>query len=223
MSICRKKAHNAQEDSVESALCAEWFRAIGATLQLWIADCKLRIFKFMEADRITARRSLALPRALRALIFVSAFSLQPSALPQVSGTVNVVFDLADYGLNPQIVQRLVLAPVTNYPGSPGVGTLGTNILIPVPMSRPTGLTGSVTFSNVVTGYPYQARLFNQAQPAQVIGTFSLFFPTNLSGTVNATAGLGTNAGPVFGWVFAPDYATVAASTNITFTTSNGVL
>ena len=144
------------------------------------------------------------------------------AKAQTQGCVNVVFSLTDFIGNPQAVQRLCIIPLPSLP--PGIGTLGSNILIPVSNSVPTGLNGTVTVSNVVTGYPYLIQLQDQSQPPNVIGQWTNFFATNLTGTVSATTNLGYYSGPVFGWVFATNnYVTVAASNGIAFATNGGVL
>jgi hypothetical protein len=110
-----------------------------------------------------------------------------AAFSQSSNTVNVIWNLTDFIGDPQIVQRLVLRPLDP---SIGVGINGTNILAPTRNSRPTGLTGSVEISNVVTGYPYLVQLMNQADPSLVVGSWTNYFPAGLTGTVNGNLYVG---------------------------------
>lgn len=125
-------------------------------------------------------------------------------------TVNVTWNFTDYTGNPQAVSKFTLTP-----SQKAVGQNGTNILIPFPVSAVTGLTGSVVMSNVVTGYFYIGSLLDVT--GLPVAKFTNFFPTNISGNINASSYL-TNFVPVtYG------FSSLEAGTNIILTTNNGEL
>lgn len=125
-------------------------------------------------------------------------------------TVNVTWNFTDYTGNPQAVSQFTLKPSVK-----AVAQNGTNVLIPFPVSAVTGLTGSVTMSNVVTGYFYIGSLLDVT--GKPVATMTNFFPTNISGNVNASAYL-TNFVPA-----TVGFSALLPGDNVTFTTNNGAL
>ena len=104
------------------------------------------------------------------------FLIVPASL--FAGTVDVTYRFSDHTASPQAVKRVVLTPL-----SWGLYN-SSNISLTIPISKQTDATGSVTVSNLASGYSYRVQLYN-AQFVQIGNTFTNSFGTNVSGAVYA--------------------------------------
>jgi hypothetical protein len=188
------------------------FRPGRTRTRLWLESGDCIFMRQALAKVIQALRTPVLS-LLVGWLMLAGCAAQAQVLTN-GGPVTVIFNLTDFIGNAQAVQRLVLQPI---PPTGGVGMFSSDILVPAKTSVPTGTNGSVTISNVATGYAYKVQLLDQHQPPLVIAAWTNAFPTNLAGqTVLASACLGVNAGPVFGWL-------LGAGTNVSYTFTNGTL
>lgn len=141
-----------------------------------------------------------------------------SCLPLAAQTVNVTYVWTDFGLSPQSVRRVDLKPLQPF------ADYGGAILTANPMSQVTGTNGSVTFSNVISGYSYTVTL---STPYGTL-TRTNGFPTGLSGNVNGRDYLGVFVNPqVFAFFYLntnlnPLIPAVAAGSGVAITT-NGLV
>lgn len=127
-----------------------------------------------------------------------------------ASTVNVTWNFTDYSSNPQAVSRVTVTPTSK---APGVNS--TNIGMPFAFDGVTGLNGSLTLSNLFTGYFYKVTLFDVNQ--KPVYSLTNFFPTNVSGAVNAIDYLTNFVPATFG------FSALVGGTNITLTTNGGAL
>ena len=102
---------------------------------------------------------------------------------------NVYFNLADFSLRPTAVNNVTLTPLA-VPGS-----YNGKVLDAQAITKTTDVNGSVTFSNVVAGYPYQVVL------SRVGTTFQIVLPVALTGTVNGHDYIGNFAGQFFQYYY----------------------
>jgi len=102
---------------------------------------------------------------------------------------NVYFNLADFSLRPTAVNNVTLTPLA-VPGS-----YNGKVLDAQAITKATDINGSVTFSNVVAGYPYQVLL------SRVGTTFQIVLPVALTGTVNGHDYIGNFAGQFFQYYY----------------------
>ena len=102
---------------------------------------------------------------------------------------NVYFNLSDFSLRPTAVNNVTLTPLT-VPGS-----YNGKVLDAQAITKTTDVNGSVTFSNVVAGYPYQVVL------SRVGTTFQIVLPVALTGTVNGHDYIGNFAGQFFQYYY----------------------
>lgn len=100
-----------------------------------------------------------------------------SCLPLFAATVDNTITFSDHTGSPQAVKRVVVTPLTW-----GLYN-GTNIALAIPITKQTDASGSVTVSNLASGYSYRVQLFN-AQMME-LGRFTNSFGTNVSGAVFA--------------------------------------
>lgn len=132
-----------------------------------------------------------------------------AAVAQSNNTINVIYNLQDFTSSWQGLQKCGLTPL-----SP-IGTNGNVINFPVERQLLTTTTGQVSFSNVLTGYSYRFTLYSDPYAQKIIGSLTNYFPTNLTGTVEAAGYLGYVGVTPFGAF------SLLPSTNITFLTNGG--
>lgn len=106
-----------------------------------------------------------------------AVALLLSCLPLFAATVDNTITFSDHTGSPQAVKRVVVTPLTW-----GLYN-GTNIALAIPITKQTDASGSVTVSNLASGYSYRVQLFNSAFTE--LGRFTNSFGTNVSGAVFA--------------------------------------
>jgi hypothetical protein len=106
-----------------------------------------------------------------------AVALLLSCLPLFAATVDNTITFSDHTGSPQAVKRVVVTPLTW-----GLYN-STNIALAIPITKQTDASGSVTVSNLASGYSYRVQLFNSAFTE--LGRFTNSFGTNVSGAVFA--------------------------------------
>jgi hypothetical protein len=175
----------------------------------------MKVNKKISWGRLDVRREIAWEYTILAIRIILGILMIWAALDIAAHaqTINVTYNLQDFTSTPQAVQRVSLQAL-----SP-LGTNGNNILFPIKRDQVTSATGIVTYNNVVIGYSYRFTLYADQDDKFAIGSLTNFFPTNLSGTVNAVnyLGNGTNGNPFF----FPTYTTLYAGSNVILTYSNG--
>lgn len=128
---------------------------------------------------------------MRRILAVFLLLLVLPAWAQSTNTVNVSYTWTDFLLAPQSVRKATLTPLVPFADFNGA------ILSAVPRSLVTGTNGSVTFSNVVSGYSYQIQL--DTPYGSTVRTDG--FPTSLTGNVNGRDYLGTIQGMNFFYLY----------------------
>jgi hypothetical protein len=154
----------------------------------------------------------AMRRYILILIFLATLVQDAFCQPNL---VNVTWNLTDFTTRPLAMQKFVLTPLAV------LGTNGNNILIPGTYSTVLS-SGTVTVSNVVTGFAYRVTL------ADVYGSpwhcFTNAFSNNLTGNVNASTNLGYIPPQVYGYQFLNgSNNAIGPGTNVFLTTNGGVI
>ncbi len=109
------------------------------------------------------------------LIFVLLGLSSVCRAQAIAGTVAAQYNFGNFVFNPQAVRKMSIAPQFQVTAS------GTNIVTADPVSFTVGIGGSLIVSNILTGYGYTVTFFGN----NVLTVFTNYFPTNISGLVNA--------------------------------------
>jgi hypothetical protein len=125
----------------------------------------------------------------QALVIFVISLLSATLARSADTTCNLSFSLADFALRPTATQRITLTPLQP------LGSYGSQILSPTPLSQSTSASGQTTFSNIVSGYAYRV----QISPAGT--TFTNVITTGVTGTVNAHDYIGNFAGQFFQYYY----------------------
>jgi len=125
----------------------------------------------------------------QALVIFVISLLSATLARSADTTCNLSFSLADFALRPTATQRITLTPLQP------LGSYGSQILSPTPLSQSTSASGQTTFSNIVSGYAYRV----QISPAGT--TFTNVITAGVTGTVNAHDYIGNFAGQFFQYYY----------------------
>lgn len=106
-----------------------------------------------------------------------------SALGQQS--CNVQYNFSDFTGSPSGVQQVSIQPLFK------VTTSGTNIITGLCRIFPTTTNTSLVVSNILTGYGFRVLMGNMyTVPPFIVATFTNYFPSGTTGTVNAVSYIG---------------------------------